>query len=66
MRNLLMRSLNLLAALLVVTAGLGISPVAAPAQAQDAAGSAATFETYSRFDFVAGEKIIALEDFIER
>ena len=36
-----------------------------PSQAQDAAASAPTFQAYSKFDFVPGEKVVALDDFTQ-
>ena len=51
---------SLLAALLFIG---GSGP--APAAAQDTAGNAPSFQPFSKFDFVPGEKIIAVEDFLQ-
>jgi OOP family OmpA-OmpF porin len=51
------------------TAPAAASPPAAPTAAGPAAAAAApaapAFETYSKFDFVPGEKIVAMEDFTQ-
>ena len=49
---------SLVAALVVATAGLSGSPALAQ-------GAAPAFESFSKFDFVPGEKIVAMEDFTQ-
>jgi len=41
------------------------APAAAPAEAPSAAASAPSFQSYSKFDFVPGEKVVAAEDFAQ-
>jgi hypothetical protein len=40
-------------------------PAAAPAEAATAAASSPSFQSYSKFDFVPGERIVAAEDFAQ-
>jgi OmpA-OmpF porin, OOP family len=56
--NVARRTGSLLAAAVVATAGLTGSLALAQ-------GAAPAFETFSKFDFVPGEKIVALEDFTQ-
>jgi OmpA-OmpF porin, OOP family len=49
----------------IVLAGVAATPAGtAPTPSQEG-GAAPTFEAYSRFDFVPGEKVIAFEDFAQ-
>lgn len=41
------------------------APAAAPAEGPSAAASAPSFQSYSKFDFVPGEKVVAAEDFAQ-
>jgi OOP family OmpA-OmpF porin len=50
----------------MVLAGMAATPtVGTPPAPSQQAGAAPAFEAYSRFDFVPGERVIALEDFAQ-
>ena len=51
----------IIAAVLVAVIGCLYGPAGAPAAAQDAA--APSFQAYSKYDFVPGEKVVAVDDF---
>jgi OmpA-OmpF porin, OOP family len=49
----------------MVLAGMATPTVGTPPAPSQQAGAAQAFEAYSRFDFVPGERVIALEDFAQ-
>jgi outer membrane protein OmpA-like peptidoglycan-associated protein len=54
---------SVIVAVALALLGSSIQPAAAPPQAAPASATEPSFEAYSKYDFVPGEKVVALDDF---